>query len=145
MKQVMILTALLIASIAQAQFSLAPRIGLNENTRAVFAGDMAYRVGCIEPAIIGSVVLNQREAAYSGFRVGFIIPTKKALKVMFVGGRAYKFQSSDKNEYQEGKNYWCTYFGARVEKHLESMVKNSAVFIQADYLDQAQLTLGIKF
>lgn len=137
----MLLIALIISVITKAQFNLAPRIGMNEKARLVFGMDVAYRFKNFEPALTISEVQHTAEAGYFGARLGYAIPITKHLNLMPIVGRSFRAESFDKNEFQTG-NRWLMAYGVRVERMLH---RSTAVFMQADYVGQAQLSIGIKF
>lgn len=125
---------------SKGQFSLQPRVGMNENKHAVFALDIAYKLGCLEPAVTIDDVQHNTEPAFFNFRIGYRIPVA-GLTVMPLAGQAYRYMSNDK----QNENYWLFMAGLRLEKHLPCMIENSAVFIQGDYSDQFQVTIGVRF
>lgn len=133
MKKIFLLVATCTCLYVQGQFKLQPRVGLNENKHFVFAMDMAYRFKNVEGAVIINDVQSTREAAYFGYRAGYAIPLVNDIKVMPFAGRSFRYMSNDKLS----ENYWVWNYGVRVEKDI--------VFIQAEYVNQFQLTIGAKF
>lgn len=127
----MLLIALIISLIAKGQFSLQPRVGLNENKHAIAAMDIAYRTHGAEAALIINDVQNVREPAFFGYRLSYAIPVTHDLNVMPIVGRSFRYMSNDKRI----ENYWVWNIGLRVEKDV--------VFLQADYVKQFQVTIGV--
>lgn len=126
----MLLIALFISLYAKSQFSLQPRLGLNENMHAVCALDIAYRVKGAEAALLINDVQHTTEPAFFGYRLSYAIPVH-SFNIMPIIGRSFRYMSNDKRN----ENYWVWDAGIRVEKDI--------AFIQADYVKQFQFTIGL--
>ena len=132
MKAIIIFLLICGGNSAIGQFSLQPRIGLNENTHVVFAMDIAYAMKGIELAAVIDDVQSTHEAAYFGGRIGY-----RLYGFMPFIGKSYHYFSNDKTEFTNGTNYWVTNIGIRYEH-------KSHVFIQAEYMKQYQITIGLR-
>lgn len=136
----MFLLLMLLSSICNAQFSLQPRVGFNENRHFVFALDVAYRIRGIELAGIINDVQKVSEPAFMGFRLGYAVPVA-GVEIMPMYGRSFMYVTNDK----PSENIWVNDFGLRVATHLPGMIEKSQIFLQVNYLTQTQVTLGLKF
>lgn len=113
-------------------FSLQPRIGMNMEKYLIGGIDNAFQFTHFEYAL--SLMMDKYEACYFSLRVGYGINIGTSIQVMPLVARAYKYVSSDKTEYTRGANYWVWDCGLRL--------KRNKFFIQADYLEQFQFTVG---
>jgi len=117
---------------APFQFSLQPRIGVNEEKYLIGGLDVAFEYPHFEYAL--TMIMDKYEACYFSLRAGYGIPVGKTIRIMPLVARAYKYVSSDKTEYTIGDNYWVWSYGLRLQKKI--------FFIEADYLEQFQFTIG---
>ena len=117
---------------AVAHFSLQPRVGINDEKYLIGGIDNALQFTHFEYALC--LIMDKYEACYFSLRVGYGIPIGTKIQVMPLVARAYKYVSSDKTEYTVGDNYWAWDYGIRFKKNL--------FFLQVDYLEQFQFTVG---
>jgi len=113
-------------------FSLQPRVGVNDEKYIVGGLDNAFQFPHFEYAL--SLVMERYEACYFSLRVGYGITIGTNIQIMPLVARAYKYVSADKTEYTIGDNYWVWDYGLRFKRNI--------FFIQADYLEQFQFTIG---
>ena len=113
-------------------FSLQPRIGMNMEKYLIGGLDNAFQFPHFEYALC--MMMDKYEACYFSLRVGYAINIGTHIQVMPLVARAYKYESADKTEYTRGDNYWVWNCGLRL--------KRNKFFIQTDYMEQFQFTIG---
>jgi len=138
MKKILLILFLLINAYAQGQFDPVPsqfsvqaRVGMNSEKYIIGGLDNAFQYHHFEGAI--TMIMDRYESCFFSVRLGYSIGTN--IQVMPLVARAYKYVTSDKNEYTIGENYWLWDYGVRLRKNI--------FFIQGDYLENFQFTIGV--
>lgn len=137
MKTLTTITLLLtiwITSYSQAY--LTPSIGISQQGYFIAGLGFNYQIGRIQLTVEGIDNVNVKGSLNAGGKFGITLYKTERFAVVPAFGYYYHYFSSDKNEYQLGKNYFTPGYFIKGE--------SKKIFVELGYIKEINLRIGLK-
>ncbi len=121
---------------AQGQVYLIPGIGLNDKAYFVAGIGANWQIDRIQLTAEMIDNVNVKGALNTGGKIGVTLYKAGSFAVTPAVGYYYHYFTSDKNEFQIGKNYWSAGYFLKGE--------TDKLFIEAGYIKEFNLRIGLK-